>query len=83
MYLAVFSFPYSNFKKVYVLKNSGSEAFVSALNQFIKDIDGVPKLFILDNMRIARQFSTNLNSNVKLTSLFNDLSNHYKSYYFY
>ena len=57
--LAVFSFPYSNYKKAYLLNNSSGESFVTAFQQFIKEMNGVPPLFILDNMRIARKFTTN------------------------
>ena len=75
--LAVFSFPYSNYKKAYVLNNSGGESFVIAFNKFIKDMNGVPPLFILDNMRIARKFSSKEDADIKLTTLFDDLCNHY------
>lgn len=78
VYLAVFSFPYSNYKKIYVLEKSNGPAFVQALNQFITDMGGVPPLFILDNMKIARKFTTEIDSNVKLTSLFDELCNHFK-----
>lgn len=78
VYLAVFSFPYSNYKKIYVLEKSNGPAFVQALNQFIDDMGGVPSLFILDNMKIARKFTTEIDSNVRLTSLFDDLCDHFK-----
>ena len=73
--LAVFSFPYSNYRKAYVLPNSGSESFVQAFQQFIEDIQGIPPLFVFDNMRIEKKF--NSNKNVQLTQLFDDLTEHY------
>jgi hypothetical protein len=76
--LAVFSFPYSNFKKVYVLPNSNSESFVIAFKQFVKDMNGVPPKLILDNMRIARKISAANNNEIKLTQLFDDLCKHYQ-----
>jgi len=74
--LAVFSFPYSNYRKAYVLPNSGSESFVLAFQQFIKDIQGIPPLFVFDNMRIARKFHKK-EEGIKLTQLFDDLTKHY------
>ncbi|GGM31817.1 hypothetical protein GCM10011351_17540 [Paraliobacillus quinghaiensis] len=76
--LAVFSFPYSNYKMAYVLPNGNSESFVIAFKQFINDMNGVPPKLVLDNMRIARIFSSAKDSDVKLTTLFEDLSSHYK-----
>ncbi|MFD2679261.1 hypothetical protein [Bacillus seohaeanensis] len=76
--LAVFSFPYSNFRKAYVLPNASGESFVIAFKKFIKDMHGVPRLFILDNMRIARKLSSTSDNEVKLTTLFKDLSKHYQ-----
>lgn len=74
--LAVFSFPYSNYRKAYVLPNSGSESFVLAFQQFIKDMQGIPPLFIFDNMRIARKFHRK-DMDIQLTQLFDDLTKHY------
>lgn len=74
--LAVFSFPYSNYRKAYVLPNSGSESFVIAFQQFIKDMQGIPPLFVFDNMRIARNFNIKEDS-IQLTQLFDDLTKHY------
>lgn len=75
---AIFSFPYSNFKKVYVLPDSSGLSFVIAFKKFIIDVNGVPPLFKFDNMRIARKLKSECDSEVILTPLFRDLSTHYQ-----
>lgn len=74
--LAVFSFPYSNYRKAYVLPNSDGESFVHAFKQFIHELQGIPPLFVFDNMRIARKFGKK-EEGIELTHLFNDLTKHY------
>lgn len=75
---AVFSFPYSNYKKAYVLPDSTGLSFVIAFKKFVKDMNGVPPLFRFDNMRITRRLTRESDSEVILTPLFRDLSTHYQ-----
>lgn len=75
---AVFSFPYSNYKKAYVLPDSTGLSFVVSFKRFVKDMNGVPPLFRFDNMRIAGKLTRESDSEIILTPLFRDLSNHYQ-----
>ena len=75
--LAVFTLPYSNFRKVYISKDSSGESFVNAFKNFTKELGGIAPNLILDNMRIAKIFSSKNDSEVKLTRLFKGLSDHY------
>lgn len=76
--LAIFSFPYSNYKKAYAMKDCSGQSFSIAFNQFVNDVGGIPPKLILDNMRIARIFSKSNRSDQKLTALFLELSDHFK-----
>ncbi|MDD3050915.1 MAG: hypothetical protein PHR06_07175 [Candidatus Cloacimonetes bacterium] len=76
--LAIFSFPYSNYKKAYAMKDCSGQSFSLAFNQFVNDVGGIPLKLILDNMRIARIFSKANRSDQKLTALFQELSDHFK-----
>jgi hypothetical protein len=43
----------------------------------LREVGGIPPLFVLDNMRIARKFSSKKDADIRLTSLFENLCNHY------
>lgn len=50
-YLAVMSSPYSNYRTAYLYSNQGQQVFLDAHNRLFKEIGGVPKEMVYDNMR--------------------------------
>lgn len=74
VFLAVFSFPYSNYRFYYVTESMNRAAFLQAFRSFISHIDAVPPVLIIDNMRIAVQYEQGIR---KLTPLFQQLEQHY------
>lgn len=77
VWLAVFTFPYSNYRKSYVFKYGNSESFVTAFKKFTEEIGGMIPNLVIDNMKIARIFTNKNEKDVKLTRLFSSLSTHY------
>ena len=75
---AVFAFPYSNYRYVYVTERMDRRAFVEAFTAFTKHIDGVFPILLIDNMKIATRYSSYCNQQPKLTTLFQQLEDHYK-----
>ena len=75
--LAIFTLPYSNYRKVYISKDSSGQSFVKAFKNFTEELGGIAPNLILDNMRIAKIFFFFFDSEVKLTRLFKGLSDHY------
>jgi transposase len=74
---AVFTLPYSNYRKVYVSERSDSKAFVDALTKFTRELGGIPANLVIDNMKIAK-IRLNNKGKFMLTKLFEDLTEHYK-----
>ncbi|SOB90503.1 integrase-like protein [Ureibacillus xyleni] len=72
--LAVFSFPYSNYRFYYATASMSNESFLEAFQAFITHIGSVPPVLIIDNMRIAIQYSEGKR---RLTTLFQQLEQHY------
>lgn len=72
--LAVFSFPYSNYRFYYVTDSMNGPRFLQAFHAFIRHLGAVPPVLIIDNMRIAVQYDSGKR---KLTSLFQQLEQHY------
>lgn len=73
--LAVFSFPYSNYRFFYPTASMTNEGFLEAFQAFIQHIGAIPPVLIIDNMRIAVQYE---NGKRTLTSLFRQLEQHYR-----
>lgn len=72
--IAVFSFPYSNYRFFYPTASMTNEGFLEAFQAFIQHIGAVPPVLIIDNMRIAVQYE---NGQRTLTALFRQLEQHY------
>ncbi|TSI07372.1 DDE-type integrase/transposase/recombinase [Lysinibacillus sp. BW-2-10] len=72
--LAVFSFPYSNYRFYYATASMNRESFLEAFQAFIIHLGAVPPVLIIDNMRIAIQYTDGKRN---LTSLFQQLEQHY------
>jgi len=72
--LAVFSFPYSNYRFYYVTISMSSECFLEAFQAFIKHIKAIPPVLIIDNMRITIQYA---DGKRRLTKLFQQIEQHY------
>lgn len=72
--LAVFSFPYSNYRFYYATESMNKECFLQAFQAFIRHLGAVPPVLIIDNMRIAVQYSDGKRT---LTPLFQQLEQHY------
>lgn len=72
--LAVFCFPYSNYRFYYATKSMNKDCFLQAFQAFIKHIGAIPPVLIIDNMRIAVQYTEGKR---KLTALFQQLEQHY------
>ena len=72
--LAVFSFPYSNYRFYYATESMNKDCFLQAFQAFIKHIGAIPPVLIIDNMRIAVQYA---DGKRKLTALFQQLEQHY------
>lgn len=72
--LAVFSFPYSNYRFYYVTQSMKKDCFLEAFDAFIHHIGAVPPVLIIDNMRIAVQYKEGIRTH---TSLFQQLEKHY------
>lgn len=74
IYLAVFSFPYSNYRFYYVTESMNKDCFLQAFQAFIHHLGAVPPVLIIDNMRIAIQYR---DAKRTLTPLFQQLEQHY------
>lgn len=74
VYLAVFSFPYSNYRFYYVTQSMKKECFLKAFDAFIHHLGAVPPVLIIDNMRIAVQYKDGIRIR---TPLFQQLEQHY------
>lgn len=72
--LAVFSFPYSNYRFYYATEAMNKECFLQAFQAFIRHLGAVPPVLIIDNMRIAVQYRDRIRT---LTPLFQQLERHY------
>lgn len=72
--IAVFSFPYSNYRFYYVTSSMNSTSFLEAFQAFITHLGAVPPVLIIDNMRIAVQYE---GGKRRLTALFQQLEQHY------
>ncbi|NLC66586.1 MAG: IS21 family transposase [Clostridium sp.] len=77
LFIAVFTLPFSNYRKAYVYENENGYSFTKAFKEFIKDMDGVPPILLTDNMKIARIINRKNHKEKILTKLFSDLSRHY------
>lgn len=72
--IAVFSFPYSNYRFFYPTTSMTNTGFLEAFQAFIHHIGAIPPVLIIDNMRIAVQYDSGKRI---LTSLFRQLEQHY------
>ncbi len=54
--LAVFAFPYSKGRFAYLFHRQDTLAFMESHRNFFKDIGGVPRTMVYDNMRVAVVF---------------------------
>lgn len=74
---AVFAFPYSNYRYVYVTERMDGRSFVEAFIAFTKHIGGVYPILLIDNMKIAARHRSYRDQQPKLTTLFQQLEDHY------
>ena len=51
--MAVFAFPYSKGRLAYLFHRQDTLAFMESHRNFFRDINGVPKMMVYDNMRVA------------------------------
>lgn len=72
---AVFAFPYSNYRYVYVTEKMNGHSFIEAFHAFTNHVGGVYPILLIDNMRIAASFKKKLPT---LTALFQQLQVHFK-----
>ncbi|MBQ8061570.1 MAG: IS21 family transposase [Bacteroidales bacterium] len=54
--MAVFCFPYSKGRMAYLFHRQDTLAFMESHRNFFRDIHGVPKIMVYDNMRVAVVF---------------------------
>ena len=54
--MAVFCFPYSKGRMAYLFHRQDTLAFMESHRNFFRDISGVPKIMVYDNMRVAVVF---------------------------
>ena len=52
-YLAVFTFAFSNARWAYLFHHQDTLAFMESHRNFFRDINGVPRMMVYDNMRVA------------------------------
>lgn len=53
LYMAAFTFQYSNCRYAYLFRHQNTLAFLEAHRNFFRDIKGVPVEMVYDNMRVA------------------------------
>lgn len=75
---AVFAFPYSNYRYVYVTERMDGRAFIKAFVAFTKHVGGIYPVLLIDNMKIAARHTKYRQQQAQLTSLFQQLEQHYK-----
>ena len=76
--LAIFSSPYSNFRKAYTFYREAADAFVAAHNKFFNEIDGVYDTMVYGNMKTIQKKYSRVKKNIELTRLLKNISNHYE-----
>jgi transposase len=74
---AVFAFPYSNYRYVYVTERMDGRSFIKAFIEFTKHIGGTYPILLIDNMKIAARHKKYRDQQSRLTSLFQQLEQHY------
>lgn len=74
---AVFAFPYSNYRYVYVTERMDGHSFVEAFIAFTNHIGGVYPILLIDNMKIAARHRSLRDQQPKLTTLFKQIEDHY------
>ena len=52
-YLAVFTFAFSNARWAYLFHHQDTLAFMESHRNFFRDVHGVPRMMVYDNMRVA------------------------------
>lgn len=77
LFIAVFTLPFSNYRKAYIYESEDAHSFTRAFKEFIKDMNGVPPILLTDNMKIARIINKKNHKEKVLTRLFSDLSDYY------
>lgn len=77
LFIAVFTLPFSNYRKAYVYETEDGYAFTKAYKAFVTEMNGVPPILLTDNMKIARIINKTNHKEKVLTKLFSDLSAHY------
>lgn len=78
--MAVFTFPYSKARYAYLFHRQDTLAFMEAHRNFFKDINGVPRIMVYDNMRVAVVFDEKTK---KPTTALTRLSNFYRFHFRY
>ncbi|WP_121616320.1 IS21 family transposase [Virgibacillus halodenitrificans] len=74
---AIFALPFSNYRYVHVTEKMDSKSFVDAFICFTKHIGCVFPIMLIDNMKIAVRHNSFRKNQVQLTTLFEQLENHY------
>ena len=55
--MAVFAFPYSKGRRAYLFRHQDALAFMESHRNFFKDVQGVPRIMVYDNMKVAVAFT--------------------------
>jgi transposase len=53
LYLAVFTLCHSNLRRSFLFSRQDTLSFMESHRSFFKDVDGVPRIMVYDNMRVA------------------------------
>lgn len=53
VYVAVFTLCYSNHRMAYLFLHQDTQAFLESHRQYFRDVSGVPRRMVYDNMRVA------------------------------
>jgi transposase len=77
VYFAVFALPFSNYRYVHVTEKMNAKCFVDAFISFTKHIGCIFPILLIDNMKIAVKHRSFKDNQVKLTLLFEQLSQYY------
>jgi hypothetical protein len=76
VYLAVYTFPYSNYDFIYVSEKHDGKAFAKSFNAFVKHIGSVPPKVVFDNLKLGVQYHSKKKNRI-ITKLFENMSEHF------